>query len=68
MSTIKFTFKNGSIEFGTMKIPTKKRIALVKFRGAQPEILGYFVNDDAADEFNKMLETIVDEYNKSFGE
>lgn len=66
MSTIKIESrkKNIKVEFGVESIPGKKNRALIKMRGAHIEILGYFNNNEHADEFDKILNIIVEAFNE----
>ena len=59
MSSIRIETKAGIVEFGVMSIPNCKSKCLYKTRGARVEVLAYFISDQQADEFNKIIEIIL---------
>jgi len=50
----------GSIEFGTMTIPNRKSKALYRTRGAMVEVLAYFRSDDCAEQFEKIIDFMIE--------
>ena len=49
-----------AVEFGVASLPNRKSKILYKKRGAMVEPLAYFRSDSCADEFQKILDFIVD--------
>lgn len=65
MSTIKFDFADKtSVAFGVMRLPNRARPALVKFHGANVDVLAYFRSDAAAESFEALLDTVIEKMNK----
>ncbi len=62
--SIKIITKTQTIEFGVSRLPNRKNKVLYKLRGAMVEPLAYFRNDECADEFDKMLNRIVEILNR----
>jgi len=67
MSSVKIEVTGkGSVEFGVTSIPNRKSKALYTTRGAMVEPLAYFKSDECAEEFEKVLDFIVDNLNGSY--
>ncbi len=62
--SIKIVTKTETIEFGVTALPNRKNKILYKARGATLEALAYFRNDECADEFDKMLNRIIEIINR----
>ena len=61
MSGIKIeTRGKGTIEFGVMSLPNRKSKILYKTRGCMTETLAYFRSDECADEFEKIMEFMLE--------
>lgn len=54
--------QKGVVEFGVTKIPGRKSKALYKIRGEHMEILAYFKTDQQAEEFEKIMDFIADNF------
>lgn len=64
MSSVKIEIAGkGSVEFGVTSIPNRKGKALYTTRGAMLEPLAYFKSDDCAEQFEKVIDFIVDNLN-----
>jgi hypothetical protein len=58
---LRIEFSDGQkVEFGVATIPRRKRKALYKMRGCQMEVLAYFCSDNDAEEFDRLLDFVVD--------
>jgi hypothetical protein len=67
MSSIKIEVAGkGSVEFGVTSLPNRKCKALYTTRGAMLEPLAYFKSDECAEQFEKVLDFIVDNLNGSY--
>ena len=61
MSTLRFYSRDkGEIEFGTMRLPRRKKPALIVMRGNNIDVLGWFKDDESADRFDSMITFMVD--------
>lgn len=64
MSGIKFEYKQDGqwcgFGFGVMSIPNRKSKALYKTRGCMTEVLAYFKSDDDAEDFQFMIDKIIE--------
>ncbi len=59
--SIKIEVKNkGSVEFGVMSLPDRKSKFLFSMRGGMVEPLAYFRNDECAEQFEKIIDFIID--------
>lgn len=56
----------GSVEFGVTCLPNRKGKVLYMTRGAMIEPLAYFRSDECAEEFEKILDFIVDNLGGSY--
>jgi hypothetical protein len=64
MSSIKFEFRDGTtVSFGVTKFPDRKRAALYKMRVANIDVLAYFRNDGCAEEFQRLLDVVIEKAN-----
>lgn len=61
---MKVETRSGEIEIGVMSVPGRKGKALYKTRGANIDLLAYFRNDDCAEEFEKALDWIIEEFER----
>jgi hypothetical protein len=50
----------GTVQFGVMSLPNRKNKLLYTTRGAMIEPLAYFINDDCADQFNKIIDFMLE--------
>ena len=50
----------GTIEFGVMSLPNRKSKILYKTRGCITEPLAYFKSDECADQFEKIIEFMLE--------
>ena len=65
MASIRFTLTNGDeIEIGVSSVPNRKSQFLYTTRGAMVEPLAYFRNDECAARFSRILDRIVDSFQK----
>ena len=60
MTGIRIESKKGNAEFGVMSIPTRKSKFLYRKRGAMIEPLAYFRTDQNAEEFEKIIELLLE--------
>ena len=60
MSGIAFDFKDGKIEFGVMRLPNRRNACLYKMRGANVDVLAYFRSDGCAEDFECLLDKLID--------
>ena len=64
MPGIRVSTRKGSIEIGVMEVPGRKQKALYRTRGANIDVLAYFRSDGCADDFQKAIDWIADEWNR----
>ena len=60
MSTLIIQKGRDKVEFGVSSLPNRKNAALIRMRGAMIEPLAYFINDEKAAEFEKILDYILE--------
>lgn len=61
---IMFGSKIGKVEIGVNSLPNRKKKCLVYSRGITFEPLAYFRDDECAEKFEKLLDLIVEMYEK----